>query len=412
MSQDDTQDVDQHIESEEQEPDPEYTFPDRQAVYFRKRQEAKEAGEYFQGEIILEDEILNGELHKLALFSDRVAVWITAYNPTEPIEINGEKVIFARVEPTGDGDPESIAESQCQSIICVFKERPEGGWELIDTPTLRLQDPFYCGQIEGKHIFGGVETKQSADGKKITDYHTAFYAFDNNLSEAQKIMEGPDRMKGIRIIQRASKQNPDKTEISALYRSQGEIGGRGKMGHFTAENLEEVNEIFREMEKTQTSTDESGQSITKLKNPALAANSLIELCSSEEWVGGNEIHVLSDGNLGILAHLGYDYPDPAGRMNPENPSISLYIKRYVATAFIIDPDTNEIVQPMEVICTADDFPSVKPKKKDLDKIFYPGGLVRNGDGTAMIYGGIGDLKAGRRPIKDPFWDYEQNLKKT
>ena len=62
--------------------------------------------------------------------------------------------------------------------------------------------------------------------------------------------------------------------------------------------------------------------------------------------------------------------------------------------FIFDPKTRS-VSNVQIIATAEQFPPVKVKKSDLGSVFYPSGLVKLGDGSAYLYGGIGDRAPGR-----------------
>ena len=69
--------------------------------------------------------------------------------------------------------------------------------------------------------------------------------------------------------------------------------------------------------------------------------------------------------------------------------------------FIFDPETRS-VSNVQIIATAEQFDTVEVKKGDLGSICYSGGLVRLDNGDAWLYVGIGDTKAGRILIKDPF----------
>jgi predicted GH43/DUF377 family glycosyl hydrolase len=71
-------------------------------------------------------------------------------------------------------------------------------------------------------------------------------------------------------------------------------------------------------------------------------------------------------------------------------------------SFIFNP-LDRIVSEMKIIVTADGFePKVESEKEDLGDIVFSGGIIRHGDGTATWYGGLGDRRAGRKLIKDPF----------
>ncbi|EHL2570675.1 DUF1861 family protein, partial [Listeria monocytogenes] len=44
----------------------------------------------------------------------------------------------------------------------------------------------------------------------------------------------------------------------------------------------------------------------------------------------------------------------------------------------------------------------EPKRPDLADVVFSGGLIRNPDGTATLYAGIGDSDAQKLAIPDPF----------
>jgi hypothetical protein len=109
-----------------------------------------------------------------------------------------------------------------------------------------------------------------------------------------------------------------------------------------------------------------------------------------EWGGVNELHLLKNGKIGVLGHIAHWDGE---------------VRHYYAMAFAFDPETHH-ASHLEILTTADEFPVVKPKKGDLGKIIFSGGLFRNDNGMATLYVGIGDTKAGRVEIKDPFLRFE------
>jgi hypothetical protein len=331
-----------------------------------------------KGEFILDKENKNADVSKLAVLpNDELAVQIT-YNPTEPIEINGEKIQFFREEPKGTED--TMMDSEERSVVVVYREKEDGEMERLPIE-FHLQDPFYCGKIEGKHVFGGVEVYKEVDdkGKPVLGYKTVFYSFEEKIEEAKPFLSGPDRMKDIRFLQR------EDGKVDVFIRPQGKVGGPGRIGHFVVTSLEEADQIFRMID---TKSDDAYKFLEE---------SLIDgLCGPEEWVGANELHCLPNGKIGVLCHIANSFPDPARRVNPE------YLKNYYGAAFVYDPESREVVDPLKIVITAEDFDPVENKKADLNSIIFPGGMVKNNDGTATVYAGIGDTKSGRKQKAD-FW---------
>ena len=107
----------------------------------------------------------------------------------------------------------------------------------------------------------------------------------------------------------------------------------------------------------------------------------------EEWGGANEVHVLKDGRLGVLGHI--------ARFDEEG------ARHYFAMAFEYDPECQH-AGPMQIIAVREDFPPGDSKRPDLKDVIFPGGLVRQRDGTAWLYAGLSDSEAGRVLIPDPF----------
>jgi len=57
---------------------------------------------------------------------------------------------------------------------------------------------------------------------------------------------------------------------------------------------------------------------------------------------------------------------------------------------------------MEIIATRNEFPPTEAKRPDLQDVVFSGGLVRHGDGTATLYAGLSDARAGCITLPDPF----------
>lgn len=315
-------------------------------------------------ELLLEMEITDlpkGELLKFDLSEG--ADQLTVYNPT-PVVINGETFLWARVE-------DKALETGSKAML--FKEGKDGVWSIVEgAPVFNdLQDPFYCGLIDGKHIFGGVSVYK-VPGEKNLGYRTVFYSFNESFTElvapdgktVEPFAVGPEKMKGIRLIQLAEGQ------IGVFTRPQGDFGGRGKMGYFEIESIEELNAALSDFDS--------------LKDPS---SFIYGLFIDDEWGGPNQLHLLPGGRIGVVGHI-------AGFEDKTK-------KNYYPIAYIIDPKTKSI-SDVQILATTEQFPEVEAKKADLGKVIYTGGLLSLGNGYSWFYVGIGDTKAGRILIKDPF----------
>lgn len=278
---------------------------------------------------------------------------VTIYNITKPIKRGAKRYLWGRVEPL-----------QTQESRIMFFEEVDSVWKLVDeAPVLGLEDPFHIENVQGYHIIGGVHTFSECRGEICYDTH--FYRYRESLLElfdkkgmvVEPFAKGPAGMKDIRLI------DLNNGRIGVFTRPQGNHAGLGKIAYIEIQNLDQLEE-----------------SIPK-------ARIIENQFHPDEWGGVNELHLLGDGKIGVLGHIAHFDDD---------------VRHYYAMAFIFDPKTHEHSH-MEILTTADDFPPVKPKKAELGKVIFSGGLHRHGNGTADLYVGIGDVKAGKIKIKDPFY---------
>jgi hypothetical protein len=267
------------------------------------------------------------------------------YNIAAPIMDQGEWFIPARVEPR---DTE-------YSQVMFFRQRGSAWVLAADVPPLNLQDPFWT-RIGGEIVLGGVEVFPHPTRPDALGWRTKFFR-GRTLTELEHFATGPDGMKDIRLA-----ELPDGS-IAVFTRPQGEVGGRGTIGYTQIANLED------------------------LTTQAVEQASRLEQFIPEEWGGANEVHVLSDGTLGVLGHIARF--DEAGN------------RQYYAMAFTFDPKSGQ-AGPMQIIATRQDFPPGESKRPDLNDVVFAGGLVRQPDGTAWLYAGLSDAEAGRVLIPDPF----------
>lgn len=279
---------------------------------------------------------------------------ITIYNITKPIQRDGKRYLLGRVESLESTD----------STIMFF-EQVDNVWRLVDeAPVLGLEDPFYIEDVQGWHIVGGVHAYSCSYDQKQICYDTHFYRyhktrlelFDKNGNVIEPFAKGPEGMKDIRLI---DLQNG---RIGVFTRPQGNHAGLGKIGYIEIDDLDQLEEAIP---KARIIEDQFHQ---------------------DEWGGVNELHLLKNGKIGVLGHIAHFDGD---------------VRHYYAMAFIYNPKDHSHGH-IEILTTSDDFPPVEPKTEELGKVVFSGGLQRCGDGTAYLYVGIGDRKAGRIKIKDPF----------
>jgi len=273
------------------------------------------------------------------------------YNISAPFEDEGELVIAGRVEERNSEQSETY-----------FFVKRDGIWlPRSGSPVLQLQDPFYT-RINDELIFGGVETFPHPQDSRRLAWRTVFYK-GANVNELRPFFVGPDHMKDLRLVQT---KNGD---IGVFTRPQGEKGGRGKIG-FT--KVRSLNELTIDV---------------VMEAPILEGQFL-----DDEWGGCNEIHLLSNGLLGILGHIARF--DGAGN------------RHYYPMIFIYDPEKG-VFSDMEIIAERADFLSGPYKRPDLANVVFGGGLVRHPDGTADLYAGTSDAEAQKMTIEDPFLKFER-----
>jgi hypothetical protein len=270
------------------------------------------------------------------------------YNPTAPFKARFRgrevEVMAARVEPRKSEVSEAV-----------FFEKVRGRWRPLDgAPVFKLQDPFVF-KVDGELIFGGVETFPRDGGG--TGYRTVFYR-GRSLSELTRFAQGPDGMKDIRLA-----PLPD-GRLLLVTRPQGVVGGRGKIAVTTIDGL------------------------SSLGPEAIARAAVLDnLFAADEWGGANELHALPGGLIGVLGHIA-KYDEKGDR-------------HYYPMVFTLDPATGRR-SPLKILLERSQLPAGPAKSPDLADVLFSGGLVRRGDGTAVLYVGAGDVEVHRIVIPDPF----------
>lgn len=268
------------------------------------------------------------------------------YNITAPFEWEGRTLLAGRVEDR---------ESEHSEVV--FFEQEKDAWIPVpDAPVLELQDPFVT-KVDDLLVAGGVEIFPDRDDPGALCWRTIFYK-GRSLRDLKRFAKGPDRMKDIRLLQL------EDGRILVAVRPQGKTGGRGKIGFTVLNNLDELTE-------------------ENIEN----AHILEEQFAEEEWGGCNEMHLLSNGKIGILSHIAC-FDEKGDR-------------HYYSTCFTYDVISGEYT-PMKMISRRKDFAPGDSKRPDLKDVIFSGGLVRRDDGKAELYCGVGDAEAHMRIIKDPF----------
>jgi hypothetical protein len=271
------------------------------------------------------------------------------YNITAEFEFEDEKMIVGRVEKR---DSEN-------SKIKFFVKNEDGKYELKpNSPTFELQDPIVTF-IDNEIIVGGVQISPHPDNADALQWKT-IYLKGTKLDNLTQFFEGPIGMKDIRLIQLPNKK------IGVFTRPQGKIGGRGKIGFYIADNLEDI-------------------TIEKINKAPL-----FNQFNDDEWGGVNEIHVLKNGKLGVLGHY-------AVFTEIEN-------RHYYSMVFCVDPTTLECSE-IEIIAERKNFLDGEFKREDLKDVIFSGGLVTKGN-KATLYAGISDAEAQYITIDNPFLKYE------
>ena len=248
-------------------------------------------------------------------------------------------------------------------------------------PTFAMQDPFHFSNIDGWQIIGGVQIyEREAERPGNLGYRTIFFRYKDSVKElvnnegqlVEPFVSSPDTMKGVRLAQLPN------GKIAMFTRPQGGEFDLGKI-------------CYRELNSLDDFTGET------MSQPELT----LDLFKEGEWGGPNEVHVLSNGKLGVLSHIARFAPkDPT---DPNSP----IVKHYYASTFCFDPATRQ-ASHMKIIATADSFPNIEPKKDDLGGIIYSGGIRRLDYGSAMLYCGVQDRESAEVFLQeDPFLEYER-----
>lgn len=271
------------------------------------------------------------------------------YNLTNPFYDNGKLVLAGRVEKR---DSE-------HSKIMFFEEVGEYTWALVDDlPSFELQDPYYS-VINDKLMLGGTEIFDHPTEPNSLWYR-AQKLYGNDISSLEYLCYGPNGMKDIRICELGDK-------LIVFTRPQGEKGGRGSIGYFYVNNIEEI-------------------TVEKINEAPL-----LDLFIESEWGGCNQALLLSNGNIGVLGHIA-KFDEEGNR-------------HYYSMTFEFNPTTNTASE-MKIICMRKYLVDGETKRPDLVDVLFSGGIIRQENGVAELYTGVSDCECHYIKIKDPFLEYE------
>lgn len=269
------------------------------------------------------------------------------YNISQPFQYKEKIYLFGRVEkPTSE-----------ISQVVLFKKIGQYTYQKTEFVISDFQDPA-ISMIDEDFILGG--TKIYHQDNQITSWSTAFYK-GKKIEDLKFFFESPKKMKDVRLFKH--------DVIHTFTRPQGSEAKLGKIGYCQFNRLSELN---------QNTIDEA---------PLLKNN-----FEDDEWGGVNQVHLLKNNLLGVLGHI--------SKMSKGN------VRHYYAMTFCFDPKKMKI-SGLKIICERQDFPKAKSKRPDLEDVIFPGGIVRLGNGSAEIYAGLSDAKAGVALIEDPFIEYEK-----
>ena len=264
------------------------------------------------------------------------------YNVSKEFEVGGEKYIFGRVE---------VRHLELSETV-LFRREKDGRYRAESVKIEMLQDP--CVSDVGGIVLGGTKVFADESGN-IESWRTTFYK--NALTSPEAFLQSPSKMKDARVF-------AYKNGVLVFSRPQGERGGKGTIGFVRADSLEDVTE------------------------ETIATAPLLEgMFDEESWGGVNDATELEDGRIGVVGHI--------ASMEEGD------IRHYYGMTFILDPETSAW-SDLKIICERKDFAPGAYKRKDLVDVVFMGGLVRNGDGTAVVYTGLSDAEAHKALIKDPF----------
>ena len=277
------------------------------------------------------------------------------YNTSVPFADGGRSVIAGRVE-----------RRDTERSRTLFFEGGGTEWTLIpDAPVFELQDPFVTF-IDGELVLGGVYVDWD---REPIYYETRLY-HGKSIYDLKYAFSGPGYMKDIRLLQLSDGRiavfsRPNDEAIKKNY------GCVCKVGFAIADKLSDITPDF-----------------------IYNAPFVEQLFPDDEWGGCNQLHDLGGGKIGVIGHRSWG--EIIG---------GVHYLHYYSMAFAVDY-INGTHTPPKIIADRSCFPDAPAKQPRLADVTFTSGIVRLGDGKAILYSGISDAREGCLLIEDPFLEYE------
>ncbi len=354
------------------------------AEYVEQRNLEKEKGTYVPGELLPVDfdqpslRQLFIDRGRKNIYHDRVnadgkivtGTPIDWYNPTQPFNDKGDRIMAVRFEPR---DSEL-------SLVGFIKEDQRTGKYRFDytRPIIDMaQDPSVTFDNKGNLILGVVKIHVNNDGK-ITHFKTVqFIGHDVRNLRVFQTLQGKDN----RPVQLDDR-------VRGFYRPQGEVGGSGKLAVRNYPDWEEYRKDAR----------------------ALTEADLLTTNFQDGNHGGPNFP-LPDGQVyGHIAEIGRDKKGDIVKLD--------YYDTWKLTdletgQFIYkeDPKTGILTPVIKVVGDRLDYPAEIPDKDPANpqkrrNVSFTGGVVHLPDGKVMRINGACDTRIGTRIFNNPMLDID------
>ena len=272
------------------------------------------------------------------------------YNPTATFEYRGKKMICARVERR---------DSEISQAVFFEEGEKDHYYPVKNWKIFPLQDPSLT-YVQGYYILAGTEIFPHPSQIGALGWKTVFY-YGRELENLQRLTAGPTGMKDIRLVELQDGR------IGVFTRPQGEKGGKGKIGFAIVKDLTELSPEWMEDAP------------------------LLPLFKENEWGGVNEVFLLCDGRLGILAHIACFEPED--------------VRHYYPISFIYDTDLGECFE-LKILAERKEFLAGPSKRPDLEDVLFSGGMILQEE-KALLYVGVSDCEVQYIEIENPFYGLEK-----
>jgi hypothetical protein len=263
------------------------------------------------------------------------------YNPSNLFEFEGKTLIAVRVEKRTSEVSQTVFFQRTSDHH--FIRRP-------DLPTYPLQDPFFQ-KVHQWTVFGGTEVLFSP---KLT-WHTAIY-YGKDLYHLDHKIIAPPGMKDVRLVELKDGR------IGVFTRPQGLVGGRGTIGFFIVNHIQE------------------------LTKERMVNSTLLHMLTVDAWSGVNDAYLRDDGLINVLAHVAVFSPGD--------------VRHYYPATFIFDPLTLQYTS-LKIIAERSNFLPGPAKRTDLMDVLFSAGIYKE-KGNFFLISGISDVEIQSIQIHNPF----------